>query len=426
MKLNFTKTTLKNGIRLILAPMKETDAVAIKIFFGAGSRYEEKEVNGTAHFLEHMAFKGTKKRPTTLDISKEIDSVGGSFNAFTSEETTGYWIYLPANKIKLGADILSDILINSKLEQKEINKEKGVILEEIKMYNDMPRYLASIHFQKLIFGDTPLGRDVAGKPETVKKITRQKLLHFYSRFYNPDNMVISICGNIPLQKTQKLIKEKFGKIKGKTNEQYEKNKIIQQKPQIKIVPKDTEQATMIMGFRSFKRNHKARYVRSLLANILGGYMSSKLFTEVREKRGLAYSIHSSVDAYHDTGTFIITGGFDLYKLPEAIKIIFKILNDAKKQGFKYSEIKMAKEHNIGKLDLLLENSQFIASFLGEQEILDNKIKTPEEIIKEIKKVTNSNIKKIAKEIFKPENFNMVIVGSIKKEEEKRYLELVKV
>jgi len=425
MELKYNKFKLSNGIRVVLVPRKETKAVFVNVMFGAGSRYENEENNGIAHFLEHMAFKGTKKRPTTLDISKEIDGVGGSWNAYTGEDITGYWIKLQAEKIELAIDILSDMLLNSKLEQKEIDKEKGTIVEEIKMHNDNPRSFAGIKFQELLYGDSPLGRNILGTEKTVHSIDRKKMIDFKNSLYNPDNTVIAIGGNINQSETKKLLEKYFGKLKGKTHKEFEKAAPAKNGVNIKFHKKDIQQASVIMGFHSFERGHKDRYIQDLIACVLGGYMSSKLFIEVREKKGLAYYVGTFVDSYKETGCFGIYGGFSPKKLEDALKSIFKILQDVKKNGFKPEEIKMAKENSIGKLILNLEAAGGWAAGIAESEIYELPIETPEDMIKGIRKVSNADIKIFAKKFFKKENFNMVVVGPDGSDKEIKYSNLVK-
>lgn len=426
MQLKYHKFTLPNGIRVIMVPKKETKAVFVEVIFGTGSRYENKEINGIAHFMEHMAFKGTKKRPTSLNITKEIDGVGGMINAYTGADITGYMIELQSEKIELAFDVLSDMLMNSKLEEKEINKEKGVILEEYKMGVDEPDYFANLKIDELLYGEnTPLGRWTLGTPQTINGINRQKILDFQKQFYNPDNIVIAIGGNLNQEKTKKMLQKYFGKIKGKTCATFEKNNIIQRNPLIKIYKKDIEQAKINIGFRSFGRGNKNKYTRNIIAKILGGYMSAKLFTEIREKKGLAYSVHSLIDVYAETGCLGISGGFDPKKVIEALKEIFKLLRQAKDKGFTPAEIKMAKENSIGRLILSLEGAGGWASNLASNELYGLPIETPDEIIKKTNKVTNTDIKRVARELFKPDNFNMVIVGPIDSKEEKKYLDLVK-
>ncbi|MBI2448422.1 insulinase family protein [Candidatus Microgenomates bacterium] len=425
MKLKFTKTKLPNGLRLITSPMKETDAVSVQVMFGAGSRYETPEISGIAHFLEHMAFKGTKKRPTALDISREIDGVGGHWNASTSEEITIYWIYLPADKLTLALDILSDMLSSSLLLPKEIKKEKGVILEEMKMHRDRPGSFTNDIFQELVYGDTSLGRPVIGNEKTVSAINRQKILDFYRRLYNPNNTVISICGNIKEEKTKKMAVKMFGSLHGQTKEKQKKISISQIIPRVLVHEKKWEQAKMRLGFHSFGylTEDRRKYTRAVLADILGGYMSSKLFTEIREKRGLAYSVNASVWNYFDTGLFCINGGFAPEKTIKAFRAIMDILRHAKKYGFSKQEIEMAKENNVGSLKLAMESSNFIAGNLGTSELLEGKIQMPDDYLKKIRSVTNQDLKKIAREIFRSENCNLAVVGPLNKE--KTQAELLK-
>lgn len=428
MELKYHKFKLPNGIRVFLVPKKETRAIYVEAMFKVGSRYETDDIRGMSHFLEHMAFKGTKKRPTALDITKEIDQYGGVYNAYTGLDITGYWAKLPSEKIELAIDLISDILVNSKLDEKELNKEKGVILEEMKMYEDNPGAFADIKFHELIFGNTPLGQDTIGTRETVSAINRKMMVDFKSRFYKTNNMVIAIGGNINITKTKKLLEKYFGKIKGEIEDSYEKNHIIQRCPNIKIYNrKDSQQAKLMLGFRSFGResDDKDRNARALLSRILGSYSSSILFNEIREKRGLSYDIGCGISSFDETGALIIGGGFDVKKLPEAMRVICKVLRDAKNKGFQTKDIQRGKNNKIGQLELSLEVAGNWASALASNELYGMPIEIPKEIIKKTKSVTNADIKRIAKQIFRPENFNMVIVGPIDPREEKKYLDLIK-
>jgi len=428
MELKYHKYTLPNGIRVFMVPKHETRAIYFEAMFKVGSRYENDELRGISHFLEHMAYKGTKKRPTAMDISKEVDQHGGFTNAYTGLDITAYWVKLPSEKLELAIDIISDILINSKLDEKVLNKEKGVILEEIKMHNDNPDFFAAIKFHELIFGDTPLGKDIAGAEEDVKSMNREKMLEYKNKFYKTNNMIIAIGGNFSVEKTKKLLKRYFGKIKGKIEDNYKENHIIQECPIAKIYTrKDTQQAKLLLGFRSFGRNgsEKDRYARGLLARALGYYMSSILFVEIREKRGLSYDIGCDVSSFDETGDFEIGGGFAVNKIPEVLKVVCSILKDIKKKGLEAKELKMAKSHQIGQINLNIENVSSWASGFATNELYGLPIETPDEIIKKTKKVTNTDIKRLAREIFRPENFNMVIVGPIDSKEEKKYLDLIK-
>lgn len=428
MKLKYQRFKLANGIRVFMVPKKETKAVHIEVMFKVGSRYETEDIRGISHFLEHMMSKGTKRRPTAMDINKEIDRVGGSSNAYTGLDVTGYWIRLPAEKIELGMDLMSDMLLSSKFEEKEIGKEKGVILEEIKMIYDSPYSFANRKAHELVFGDGPLGRDVLGTEETVKKVNRAKIKRYHSKYYKTNNMVVAVGGSINQAKTKKLLKKYFGKMKGSVKDEFVKSAPQQTAPIVRVYHRDIKQAGVIMGFRSFGRNgsDQDRTIRSVLSKILGGYTSSILWEKLREDKGLAYDIGAGTDVYDETGAFFIYGGFDPSKLPMALKEIFKVIREAKKSGFSTHDIKMAKENKLGKLALSLEGAAGWASDIAAQALFEKHIELPDETIKKIKKVKNDDLKRLAQEIFRPENLNIFILGPLDpKKDEKKFLDLVK-
>lgn len=428
MEIKYHKFKLKNGIRVFVIPKKDTQSIFIEALFKVGARCESDDVRGISHFLEHMAFKGTKKRPTVLHISKEIERYGGAYNAYTGLDVTGYWVRLPYEHLGLGIDLLADILMNSKLDKKEIDKEKGVILQEMKMDEDSPDTFAWKRFYELVFGDTPLGRDILGTEESLKKTTRETMVKFKSRYYKPDNMTIAIGGNLSISKTKKLIEKYFGKMDGNVKDGYEKNNVQQKAPIVKVhSKKEHKQAKVVIGFRSFGRDEdrQKRAVRSLMASILGGYSSSKLFTEIREKRGLCYHIGSGVDIFDETGFFGIASGLDVSKIPEALEVIFKILREIKEKGFDKKEIQMGKDNAIGRLRLGLESTNGWVSNIADQALYEKDIELPDKKVERIKKITNQDIKKMARGIFRPENLNMVISGPIDPKEEKKYLKMIK-
>ncbi|MFA7308743.1 MAG: pitrilysin family protein [Patescibacteria group bacterium] len=428
MKFHYSKIQLKNGIRVLTSPMRETAAAMVRIYFGAGARHETQEQNGIAHFLEHMAFKGTKKRPTTLDIVKELDRYSGSYNASTGYETTSYYIHLPARKLDVALDIFSDMLLNSKFDAKEIEKEKGPILEELKHTHDDHGSFLGYRMQELLYGDSPLGREIVGTEKLLKEMDREKILGFYNQFYNPDNIVVAVAGNFDEAKTQKLISKLFTPLTGKTTDKFERIIPIQTAPQVKLYKRDMQQVRLSMTFRSFGRHHTPEsdlYARWLLSDILGGFMSSRLFIQVREKRGLCYSIGSSQGSYDELGEFEIGGGFDPANTKKALEVIFAILRDIKRKGFTPDELAMAKENNIGGLELAQEGPGYISNLLARDELHFGKIRTPDETIANIKKVTNKDLMRVANQIFTPENCNMVLVGAVKEKEESEYASLIK-
>ncbi|MEK9178326.1 MAG: pitrilysin family protein, partial [Patescibacteria group bacterium] len=297
--MKFKKTTLKNGLRVLTSPMPSFESATVLVMVGAGSRYETKLNNGISHFLEHMAFKGTKKRPSAVEISGLIDSIGGEFNAFTSKEYTGYYIKSGKNNIELSFDLLSDMVQNSILLDKEIEKEKGVILEEINLYEDTPMRNIGDVYERLLYGDSPMGWDTAGEKDIIKKITREDFLAYFKALYSPSNMTIVAAGGADERKILPLANKYFSSM-----ESFETLRPLpveekQKGAQVHIKPKKTEQAHLAMGIRTVPLDSPEKYPLSVLSSILGGGMSSRLFHEVREKRGLAYYVRTSSDHYED-------------------------------------------------------------------------------------------------------------------------------
>lgn len=415
--IDFKKTILKNGLRIITAPMRQTKAVSIILATGVGSRYEEKPQNGLSHFIEHMCFKGTKKRPTTLDISKELDSIGANYNAFTSEEETAYFARAEASHFSLILDILTDMVLNSKFATEEIEREKGVIIEEINMYQDLPQRYVQDLAKNLFYGDTPLGRSTAGTVDIVSKFKQIDFLKYRQDFYAPDNMAIVIAGSGNQKKWIDQIKEKLGHLKSKKAKNYESAINIQTQSQSLIYPKKTDQAHLILGLRTFSRHSKNMPTLRIINNILGDTMSSRLFTEVRERRGLAYYVSSDFNDFDDTGYLAASAGVDVKRVKEAVKVILEEFKKIKTDGITQKELTRAKDNLKGRLYIGLEDSLSVAEFLAEQALLDKSIKSPEQIIKEIQSVDLKAIKTLSQEIFTDKNLNFTIIGPYDKKED---------
>lgn len=420
--MNYYRHVLSNGLRLILVPMDSVKSVAAMVMVGAGSRYETKNNNGISHFLEHMAFKGTKKRPSALVISSLIDGIGGEFNAFTSKETTAYYIKSSSNHTELILNVLSDMLQNSKFNQAEIEKERGVILEELNLYEDTPmRKIADI-YEQLLYGDTPMGWDVGGQKAVIKKINRSDFVAYLSNLYSPHNMTVVVSGSMDVSKVKNLVGNFFGQISPFGTVTFEKVVEAQEKPRVLLKNKKTEQAHIAIGMRTFPIDHPDRYVAGILAAILGGGMSSRLFHEVREKRGLAYYIRTNVECYQDCGNLTSYAGIDQKRIEEAIKVILeeykKISNlppkarlaKGGKSQISKEELKKAKEFLKGHLVLELEDSRAVAGFYASQEILEKNIETPEEVIKKIEAVTTGDVERVAREIFRSSKLNLAVIG----------------
>ena len=415
--MEYKKYTLKNGLRIVLVPMKEMTTATALICVGTGSRYEDERENGLAHFLEHMFFKGTKKRPKTINITKELDALGSHHNAYTGKDRTGYYTKVPASNILPALDVLNDLFLNATFKSAEIKKESGTIVQEINMYEDMPSRLVYDIFENLLYGtDHPLGRDIIGTKENVTSFVRKDFINYLERCYTAENTVICVTGNFPQTKVLKKIREDFGEMRTGEKPAYEIFICEQENSQITIKDKKTDQTHFMIGVHTGGFKHKDRYVLSMLANILGGGMSSRLWEEVREKRGLAYSVQALVDFYPETGFFAAKAGVEHENLIETMQIILKEMKKVAKNGVKKEEFDKARSGFEARLAFSLETSDTIAGNFAEQEAVRNEIIVPEESLQHIKKVTQNDIQRVAKEIFVDGKINCAVIGPQKENE----------
>ncbi|MBI5766014.1 insulinase family protein [Candidatus Falkowbacteria bacterium] len=417
----YTKIILKNNVRLILAPLKESKAVTLLVLFKVGSRYEGAKNSGSSHFIEHMMFKGTKKRPNTLAISKELDGVGAEFNAFTGKDYTGYYIKADSRHLGLAVDVLSDMLLNSKFDRQEVEREKGVIIEEINMYEDNPLMYVDDLLEQLMFKNEPLGRSIAGTRETVRNLDNEKLITYRDKFYRGTNIVIGLVGNFKQNNVREIERSfKFKKSEGKNK--FKPVALNQIKPQIKLKYKETEQTQIALGFFAYPYNDPRLYALQILSVILGGNMSSRLFLKIRERNGLAYFIRSGLSIYEDTGGLIIQSGLDKTRLDKALSLILAELKKIK-NGVNLAELKRAQEYLAGKIILDLEDTSHLCQWYGQQELLTDKILTPEEKINKIMAVTGNEVEKAAQEVIDFKKANLAIIGPFK--DEKRFAEILR-
>jgi predicted Zn-dependent peptidase len=417
--MQFNKTILPNGIRVLTIPMPSFESATSMVMVGAGSRYEVRKNNGISHFLEHMAFKGTKKRPNAMAISSLVDGIGGEMNAFTGKETTGYYIKSLATHADLCLDILSDMLQNSLFDEKEIEKEKGVIIEEINLYEDTPvRKLGDV-YERLLYGDTPLGWDIAGEKDVIRSITKEDFRKYMASLYSPHNMTVVLAGGITPEESLKLAEKYFGNMPKFDTLRYDKILENQKKPEVLIKHKTTEQVHVAVGFRTVPVDHKDQYPLSVLSAILGGGMSSRLFHEVREKRGLAYYVRSSSDHYMDCGTLVSTAGVDAKRTTQAVEVIVEEYRKIKseKHGITKEELKKAKEYLKGHMVLELEDSRSVASFYAQQELLESKIDNPDDVLVKIDQVTEEEIVAAARKYITNEGLNLAVIGNFEDKEQ---------
>ncbi len=413
--MQFQRKVLSNGLRVLTIPMPSFSSVTSMILVGAGSRYETKLNNGVSHFLEHMAFKGTKKRPSALEISSLIDGIGGEFNAFTGKETTGYYIKSSSSHLELSLDVMSDMLRNSLFKTEEINKERGVIIEELNLYEDTPARKIHDIYESLLYGDSPMGWDVGGRKDVIRKLTREDFISYMDSLYSADNMVVIVAGGIDSDRAVQVVNKFFADMKSFDIKGYKKVVEKQSKPAVMVKRKETEQVHISIGVRTVPLNHKDKYALSILASILGGGMSSRLFHEVREKRGLAYYVRTSSDHYQDGGSLVSTAGVDPKRVDEAISVIvgeyYGIASAKSADQITNKELKKAKEFIKGHLVLEIEDSRAVAGFYGFAEILENKIETPNEYMEKINQVTLDEVADVTASYLVEQTLNLAVIGN---------------
>jgi predicted Zn-dependent peptidase len=411
----YKKVRFDNGLRIIMHRMPDMQSVALGILINIGGRYESFEKKGISHFFEHLVFKGTKEY-TCRKIKESIEGAGGSLNGFTSEELTCYLVKIPSKYLELALDVLSSMAIEPLLPESEVKREKTVILEEIKMYKDQPQSYVYELLDELLWPVQPLGAPVIGTVESVSGITREDLRSFKQEHYTAQNIVVSAAGLLDYDKFKKIVSEKFSHLKKKKANVWEKAKEKQESAQLKILDKDTEQTHMALGFHSFRRDHPLRHALGLLHVILGANMSSRLFNEIREKRGLAYEIGTSVKRFQDTGVFIVHAGIDNTKVSEAIKLILQELKKCKNELVNADEFRRAKEFYLGQLMLALEDTLEHMLWIGECTATLDKTYSLKDILKEVNKISRQDIRQAAKFIFKNKGMNLALIGPLKDRE----------
>ena len=403
--------TLSNGLRIVLAPMPENRTATVIVMSGTGSRYENEHENGLAHFLEHMFFKGTKKRPSARAISEELDTIGSVYNAFTSKERTAYYAKVSSRYLETALDVISDIFLNSTLPNKEIMKERGAIIQEIDMYEDMPMRTVDNVFDALMFGrEHPLGRTILGPKENIMRFSRKDFATYLKRNYTPLNTVVCVAGAFSKKKVLAKIKKDFGGLKHGNPPNFITFSSEQNAARVAIKEKKTDQTNLMIGVPAYPYLHKDEYALAVLSTILGGGMSSRLFLEVREKRGLAYSVHSFVERYPDTGYFGVQAGVEHAKLEKTVKTILAEFKKIKSVKVSNTELGKAKSYMKGNLALSLETSDEIAQFAATSMINLGRIRPLSEILEGIEAVSADDIERVARDILRTEKLNLAVLG----------------
>lgn len=415
---------LKNKLNLITVPLSGTKATTVMVLVPIGSRYEHAKISGSSHFVEHLMFKGTKKRPTAQEISRLLDAAGADYNAFTGKDYTGYYVKIDSSKQELAFDLVSDMLFNSKFDAAEIEKEKGVIVEELRMYEDNPTMNVDTIYEKLAFGDCPLGWDIGGTPESVRGVNRDELWNYFQSAYKVDNMVLVVSGCIN-KKLKNYLKYFLSKdsLNNKSKKTVRKNdfkkfvwpkNILPLEDRVVVKTKKLDQAHMIIGFPGLPLNHPDRHAASMLLHILGGGMSSRLFEEVREKRGLAYMIRMGNSVFRDVGSVYVQAGLDPARMAEAVKTIRFELNKIATEPVTTKELADAKSSVSGRMTLGMEDCSAQAEWFAKQFWFANKVQTYEEVLEKINKVTVADVQRVAKKFFDWNQARTAVIGTIKK------------
>ena len=409
----YYRFTFSNKARAFIIPRDDTASVTVLVLVGVGSRHEPVRFNGIAHFTEHMMFKGTRRRPTTLALSRELDRVGADYNAYTGKEYTGYYIKADARHTDLAFDILSDMLLHSLLDSRELDRERGVIEEEIKMYHDNPLMHAPDLFEKALYGTTNLGRPIAGTPRSLARIDRAAIRAFMRRHYHGSNIVIAVAGNLQGKSPEHVarsIEQRFAFSITARSQSRAANVRGGEGSPVVYESRETQQAQVIIGVPAYPYRHRLRAPLTVLSVILGGNMSSRLFIRVRERLGLAYFVRSDVSSYQDTGSFSVHAGVDPRKTQRAVRAIMKELGRVAEKGVRKQELEDAQEYIRGKISLSLEDSAEIASWYARQELLAGAVETPQQRMRRIERVTWDDIQRVARQLFFRRSFHVSLIG----------------
>lgn len=412
--MKFKKKILENGLRVVVVPLEDNPTVTVMTLVEAGSKYEEKSINGLSHFLEHMCFKGTERRPEASMISRELDAIGAQYNAFTSQECTGYYAKASARHFGKVLDIVADMYINPIFKQSEIDKERGVIIEEINMYEDLPMRTVHDVYGELLYGeDQPAGRTILGPKENIKKFTSEDFRTYRDKHYVAQATTVIVAGNVEPGAVFKDVEKAFAGMSTDKKVLKKKTRDVQSKPAIKTRYKKTDQAHLVLGVRGLPLNHKDKVVANVLAGVLGKGMSSRLFAKLRDEMGVCYYVRAGHNEYTDHGDFSIATGVSTDRVAEVVSVLIDELRRLTKEEVPADELKKTKEILTGGLMLNLESSDDIADYFGFQEIFGLDIKKPKEAAKKIREVTSKDLIRLAKKLIKTDTLNLAVIGPYK-------------
>ena len=405
----YNKTTLDNGLRIISCPMPHTRSVSVVVFVGTGSRYEEDEEAGVSHFIEHLCFKGTRKRPSAQTISETIEGVGGILNGSTDQEITTLWAKVARPHLPITLDLLVDMLRNSKFHADDVEKERRVILEELAMIKDSPNQWVDVLIDEMVWEDHPLGRDIAGTPESVSELTRERILDYLYSQHTPGNTVVCAAGDISHDDVVEPLKAVLADWEPSTPKEWVPAVDGQHSPQLKLAYKKTEQVHLSLALRGLPLLHPDRYALDILNIVLGGGMSSRLFVELRENRGLAYSIYSYTTHFVDSGSLSVYAGVDPRHTKEAVEVIVNELQRLK-EGISETELVKTKELSKGRLFLRMEDTRSMAGWVGGQEVLTEQVLTVDDVVEKVEAVSTEDVRRVASQLLVTEKLNLAVVG----------------
>lgn len=407
----YHKTVLGNGIRVVSGPMTGVRSTSLILYYDVGSRYEDSAEAGISHYLEHMLFKGTSNRPDAKSVSVEIEGVGGILNASTSKEATNYWVKCPSTHFNLAYDILADMALNSLIDTTELDKERSVIIEEIRGSEDTPDEFVHEIIDEVVWGTHSVGRPIAGSEETVGDISRDRMIDFWHRNYSPDRMVVAAAGDLEHDHLVEVTEQHFGHLSANGSADiYDRAEVTQNEPQTRIERRDTEQAHLCIALPALPYTSERRYVQGTIESVLSSGMSSRLFQEIREKRGLVYSVYGYFKPYEDVGQGVVYAGTDLHRVEETITAILDEFRKLKDEPVPEDELNRTKELRKGRLLMAFEDSRSVASWVGSQELVYREIKTPEEVTEEIEAVTAEQVQELSQELFTSGHLNLAIIG----------------
>ncbi len=407
---------LHNNIPTYLLPASGTGAVTVLALVKVGSRYEHEAINGASHFIEHMMFKGTKKHPTSQMISQTLDAVGADYNAYTGKDMTGYWVKIDQAHAGLAINLLHDMIVNSTFKTPEMNRERNVIMEEINMYHDNPMMHVDEMLESLMFDGSTLGWEIAGDHRRMREMTRTDVLAFRDTYYTPERMVIAVSGAVP-RDARRQLERTFGSLsRGCPAQEFVPfgGPRSRRGARAAVQYKETKQVQIALGFPSVGFWHKDLSTANLLSVILGGSMSSRLFSSVREKRGLCYFIRASLSTYQDTGVFVIQSGLDKSRLDLAGKIVMRELRRIVREKVSSAELKRAKDYLAGKITLDLEDSSSRAEWYAKQHLASGSALTPEEKLRQYGMVTPAHIQRVASAIFDSRRMGVAGIGPFRR------------